>query len=210
VQRRLIDGSGEGMVPSLMVHAASAMGLAREIDAPRIVAVSRTPIFHAVRRWAFMAWLALLALAVGPTVSRALMSAQMQAGHVPAAGTGTADDVAGTASLDTSTLICGMTMQEMVAAGDGDLVGVTRDSSPAIDQSPASPHHDHAGMAHADHLEACGLCVVAAHTPPPTAWHLPELQVARPPMPALFYLAATPQHVWLAAQPRGPPTSTSA
>jgi len=161
-----------------------------------------------------MAWLALLALAVGPTVSRVMMSAPMQHGqHASVAGAlGTVD------VLDTATLICGMTVQEMVAAGYGDLIilpttSATVGEPAAVDLTVGSGrhgHHDHAGMAHADHLEACGLCVVAAHTPPPTEWHLPELQASRPPMPALFYAAAAPQHVWLAAQPRGPPASASA
>lgn len=55
-------------------------------------------------------------------------------------------------------------------------------------------------------MSDCPYCRVHADLPvlPPSPLPLPQFEITSE-RPALFYLAPTPLHAWIAANPRGPP-----
>jgi hypothetical protein len=60
----------------------------------------------------------------------------------------------------------------------------------------------------ADVMSDCPYCRVHADLPvlPPAPLPLPQFKITSE-RPALFYLAPTPLHAWIVANPRGPPTA---
>lgn len=130
------------------------------------------------RRAAWIALLAVFALALAPTVSRLL------AAH------------AGSASAWAE--ICTPQGTRWIAlAADG----VSADA--AVDPQATPPGSSVDTL----HLEHCPLCGLGAHAPVlPTAaltWQAPA--AGRALMPPLFSQAPRPLFAWAAAQPRGPP-----
>ena len=87
-------------------------------------------------------------------------------------------------------------------AADSVLLQICSASGLKFAKSPGSePSGKQGGM-----MSDCPYCRVHADLPalPPAPLALPRMTLASE-RPALFYLAPTPLHAWIVANPRGPP-----
>ena len=152
---------------------------------------------QAMRRLTWLALIAMLGLALAPTVSRALSVLGSSAGHVHGAAA-IVEATAGHADCDDS-----------AAASDDPSAQRSGAALPTLDQQGGHAGQGHGAAGEHDHFNHCPLCGVAATAwtvaPAVSTWGV-DPQGADGHSRQAGDAAPLPSTAWPAHQPRGPPS----